>query len=208
MMTDKDVRLIEYALGTLPELDREALERELAADAGLRAALVEVQSTLDVLDDGQPPVTPPASVADRLMSSVAGSGGYDAYVDRVADLFDLAKSRARDILSHLRNVTDEPWIPGDLPGIRLLHFDGGDRVAALDCGLVRLDAGVAFPNHRHLADEWALMLEGEIIEDSGARFLPGDVVFKAAGTSHGFSATADTPAAFAVLTRIDALDFS
>lgn len=208
-MADLDPRLIEYALGALDAHACAEVEHALSTSAELRAELAAVTDTLDELDSVTAPMTSPApALRDRLFASIADATPYEGFVNRFTDMFDVAATTARTLLDHLKDVSSSDWELNNTPGVRLLHFDGGARVAHQDCGFVNLEAGVVFPTHRHGKDECALMLRGEIIEDSGIRFLPGDVVFREAGTTHGFRATDDGPAAFAVVTEIDSLDFS
>ena len=86
-----------------------------------------------------------------------------------------------------------------MPGLMLMHFDGGPRCAAADVGLVRLDPGFVLPPHRHRALETAMILEGGYREDTGRAYLPGDVHRMAAGTVHSYRAFDDRPCLLALL---------
>lgn len=66
--------------------------------------------------------------------------------------------------------------------------------------------GVEFPSHGHGGDEWAIILEGEAREDSGAQWLPGDLVHRPEGSRHSFRVVGDRPLLFAVVVRGE-LDF-
>jgi putative transcriptional regulator len=83
--------------------------------------------------------------------------------------------------------------------VRLLHLAGGPRVASADCGLVRIEPGARFPRHRHLGDEWSLVLAGEAEEGTGARWAPGDLVHRPADSAHAFRVVSAEPLVFAVV---------
>jgi putative transcriptional regulator len=81
-----------------------------------------------------------------------------------------------------------------------LHFEGGARVASADCGVVRIEPGVRFVEHTHEGDEWSLVLAGSAEEEgTGAAWLPGDLVHRAAGSRHAFRVTSAEPLVFAVV---------
>jgi len=206
-MTTTDPRLIEYALGTAAPDERRTLERELKSDTALRAELEDLMRLFHALDDAQPRPPMRPATRDRLLQAVTSGESFEGFVDRFAELFDLGANRARVLLARVDKQSSPHWEPSGIPGVRLLHFPGGPRAADADCGIVHLEAGTVFPAHRHGAEEWALMLRGEILEDSGARFLPGDMVLKEAGSTHSFRAGNQGPAAFAVLTDIHSMEF-
>ena len=58
-----------------------------------------------------------------------------------------------------------------------------DSVHRLDISIVRMDAGSAFPPHRHPGAEELLVLEGDCL-CQGRRLGPGDYHRSAAGTDH------------------------
>lgn len=59
-----------------------------------------------------------------------------------------------------------------------------DRTAGAGCYLMRMAPGAVAIAHRHPGMEDFLMLEGELIDDDGAVFRPGDFVSYQAGTHH------------------------
>ena len=52
----------------------------------------------------------------------------------MASLFDVTVDRARELLGLIERPAS--W-ENPVPGIRLVHFDGGPAYAAADCGFVR-----------------------------------------------------------------------
>jgi len=59
-----------------------------------------------------------------------------------------------------------------------------DRGSGNGCYLMRMEPGAVTIPHRHDGVEDFIILEGELIDDDGAVFRPGDFVSYAAGTRH------------------------
>ena len=59
-----------------------------------------------------------------------------------------------------------------------------DRFTGTGCYLMRMSPGATTIAHRHPGMEEFLVLEGELIDDDGAVFGPGDFVSYEAGTYH------------------------
>ena len=59
-----------------------------------------------------------------------------------------------------------------------------DRTTGNGCYLMRMQPGAVTVAHEHPGVEDFLMLEGELIDDDGVVFRPGDFVSYAAGTWH------------------------
>lgn len=133
-----------------------------------------------------PPSTPSAGLRGRLLASVAAPAGrFAPMIDRLAALIDAGAERAEALLEGLGDPGR--WLPM-LPGIGLVHIEGGPAVAGADVGFVRIEAGVRFPFHRHLGDERVLVLQGEVLDDSGERARAGDLLAMPAGGAHAFRA--------------------
>jgi quercetin dioxygenase-like cupin family protein len=141
------------------------------------------------------PLAAPRPLRARILASVAGH--FEGFVERVAALFDLSSDEAREQIARIPAA--EAWTGTPLPGLRLIHLRGGPRVAAADCGFVRLEPGTTFPHHFHEGDEWALVLRGRADDSTGAVSLPGDLVHFGVGSSHSFRAAGPVPLLFAVV---------
>lgn len=83
------------------------------------------------------------------MASV-GAGRFEAFAQRFADLVDVGIARAREILGLIERPAT--W-EHPLPGVHLVHFNGGPACAAADCGFVRLAPGGTFPWHAHRGEK-------------------------------------------------------
>jgi putative transcriptional regulator len=144
------------------------------------------------------PVRPSAGARERLVAAIsASSARFAPFFDRLSHIFDLRVARVEEIMAR---VTDRAsWEPGPLPGLTVMHFEGGPRCAAADVGLVRLAPGFSLPRHRHRSIETAMILEGGYREDTGRVYLPGDVHEMAAGTVHGYRVFDDRPCLLALV---------
>ncbi len=131
-----------------------------------------------------PPVAPDPALRARLLGTLGSTDRFASFLDRAAGLLDLTVEAVRAAFSRI----DDPgaWEPG-LPGMKMIHFVAGPRLATADAGFVRLQPGMSFPRHRHLGPEVTLVLEGAM--RCGERLYgPGEVLEMAEGTEHEYSA--------------------
>lgn len=161
----------------------------------LTAAGAETASLMRVVGQVAQPLAAPQPLRSRILASAAGR--FEGFAVRVAALFDLSVEQAREQLARI--PASDVWTGTPLPGLRLLHLRGGPRVAAADCGFVRLDPGTTFPHHAHDGEEWALVLSGRSEDSTGPVALPGDLIHFGAGASHSFRAAGPDPLLFAVV---------
>lgn len=190
-MTDVRDLLPLYALGVLDAGEAAIVERAVKADPALAAELATYRNTVDEL---VLPVDPSPDVHARLMASIGG-GRFERFSDRMASLFDVTVDRAREILALIERKTS--W-ETPMPGIELVHFDGGPGYAAADCGFVRLAPGTAFPLHKHAGEEVSLILAGTLQDRTVGRQLgPGDEVVSAHGSDHDVICVGDEDCIYA-----------
>jgi quercetin dioxygenase-like cupin family protein len=162
-----------YALGALDADEAAAVETAIAADPSLAA---ELDAYLDVA----PIATPAPDVEARLMASIGG-GAYESFSARVATLLDVTVDRARELLGLVERKAS--WVH-PVPGIHLVHFEGGPAYAAADCGFVRIEPGCTFPWHTHLGEEVSVILQGSVRDRSGKVLSAGDELVAGEGTEH------------------------
>lgn len=190
-MTDVRELLPLYALGILEADEANLVEQAIARDAALAAELASFQSAAEQL---VVPELPGSEVKVRLLAS-AGGGRFEQRTSRMASLFDVSVDRARELLGLIERPAS--WTL-EMPGIALVHFDGGAAYAAADCGFVRLEPGAVFPLHRHVGDEVTVVLQGTLRDASSGRVLqPGDELAKAAGSQHELVCEGTEPCIFA-----------
>lgn len=172
---------------TVPDALEEALG-ESPSDAEFVSALA----------DALPTHSPAASLRERLLASAASPPlRWAPLFDKLGTLFDLDDAA----LMHLaeRAATPSEWQAGPLPAVHLLHLQGGPAIAGADAGLVRVEGGVHFPEHRHLGEERTLILEGEALESSGLTRRPGDALSMPAESSHSFEVAPGRALIYAVV---------
>jgi putative transcriptional regulator len=182
-MTDNIRELLPlYALGILESDEASAVERALAADAVLAAELAAYQQTVGAIGAASQPVAPPPEIKQRLLASIGG-GRFEQFSGRMAKLFDVTVDRARELLGLIERPAS--WVPQIIPGISLVHFEGGPAVAAADCGFIRLVPGAVFPPHSHLGEEIVTILSGQVKDITNDCLLgPGDDYVQLEGTEH------------------------
>jgi hypothetical protein len=181
-MTPNEIKelLPLYALGILTPDEEAAIDAALLRDAALAEELASYRDAAVALIA---PVAPSADVKTRLMASV-GEGRFESFSARMAKLYDVTVERARELLGLADRGAS--W-EAAMPGINLVHFNGGPAYAAADCGFVRLADGAVFPLHAHLGEEVSLILSGQVksVENGLERVLSaGDELMLAAGTEH------------------------
>lgn len=192
--------LIEYALGTLDGGERSRVDDALQRSAELRAELQAIEETFTGIALGLPPVPPSESARSRLLAAVEADR-FGPFVARLAELFDLARDRMRAVLQQIDQAAS--WEAGPVPGLELIHFQGGPSVAGADTGFVRLPAGFTFPYHRHKGNERVFVLEGEFTDlVTNEVHRPGELVFRGAGSEHAFVVGKDRDLIFAVVLEV------
>jgi quercetin dioxygenase-like cupin family protein len=153
----------------------------------------------EALSDLVPPAkTPPQLLRERLLATVARPRlRYAPLFGKLTQLFDLDETALAALFE--RAATPLAWTSSALPGVQLIHLQGGPRAAAADNGLVRLAAGTRFPTHRHLGLERVLVLDGGYRDEQDGRlYLPGDWHEMQPGTSHAYTARDERDSLLAV----------
>lgn len=126
---------------------------------------------------------PPGGLG-RLLNAVANP--WVRFLDVFAELVDLPAAAARPILD--RAEVGRGWEAAPVPGLELVHFEGGPRTAGADVGLVRLAPGALHPLHEHLGEEAIVVLAGGYLDSAGYSVVAGQVERRHAGTPHSFVA--------------------
>jgi putative transcriptional regulator len=183
-----------YALGILDSDEAMVVERAIAADATLAAELAAYQQTADAIGTALTPIAPSPDVKLRLFASIGG-GRFEAFSARMATLFDVTVDRARELLGLIERPAS--WV-AQIPGISLVHFDGGPAAAAADCGFIRITPGAVFPPHSHLGEEAVTILCGQIHDVTNDRMVvAGDDYVQPEGTNHYLVCVGDEDCIFA-----------
>lgn len=183
-----------YALGALDDDEAREVERALAVDPSLMAALATYERAASELAAALPGVAPSSSVRARLLASTEPR--FERFVRRFGELFDVAADRARELLG----MVDQPaaWEAGPEPGCWLIHFPAGPALAGADTGFVKLAPGARFAWHRHTGRERNLVIQGQADDTLLGRLGPGDEGVAEPGSEHDFVNTGDEDFVFAV----------
>lgn len=185
-MNDRQETLAEYVLGALAPEARASFERELASLPDLaREAAALTEALVAGLARSLPMPEPPAGARARLLGTLAAPDRFAPFVDLFARICDLSREAAQAIIARIDDLAS--WEKG-LPGMLYLDFNGGAKLGTASAGLVRLEAGMAFPRHRHLGPETTLVLEGAMRE-GGRVHGPGSVVEATIDTEHDYAAS-------------------
>jgi putative transcriptional regulator len=178
-----------YALGVLDADESREVEKAIAADPTLAAELDSYRAAaLELVE----PVTPTPSVKARLVATIGG-GRFEKYASRAASLLDVTVERARELFGLVERAAS--W-ETPVPGIGLIHFNGGPAAAAADCGFVRIQPGCTFPWHNHRGDEVSIILSGRLRDHTGRVLGPGDELVQTTGSAHDLQADGDEEVIF------------
>ena len=173
-------------LEALPPGEQAAALAHLAVCDGCAAGFRASAEALAALALAAPPVAPGSAMRDRLLKSVAATNRFSAFADRVAALLDVSAGEAERLLSRI----DDPsaWAQTPLEGVSSYDLDGGPKVADALVGFVKVKPGHVFPEHEHMGEEHALVVQGACVEGSGRVARRGELVKMERGTSHELKA--------------------
>ena len=200
MKFDDDI-LIQFALGSLDAETSRALIKKLAVSTSLREQLQDIQATLANVPLAEPPVQASNALRELILGSIEQETCFDGFVERFANLFDLEDSQAKSLLDKIDRVARRPWKATIIPGVRILKFPGGPRVADATCGIVSVRENQLFPSHQHRSDEWLLVLQGTARDDKGHTLQAGDLLHAEPGSTHTLQTYGETPFVFAVILK-------
>lgn len=198
-------QLVWLALGELPETS--GVAEHLARCSSCSDAQRALHEALHALPQALPTLPPAATLRARLLCAVddgAAAASEPTLLQRLARLFDLALDEAQRIYDA---VTDPAVWVAPLPGVRLMHLQGGPATAGADCGLVHIAAGQRFPRHRHRGLETTIVLRGSY-RDGEQVFRAGhpDPILCAGGSEHDMEALEDLLYAVTVLHGVEILE--
>jgi|JI10StandDraft_1071094.scaffolds.fasta_scaffold550772_2 mannose-6-phosphate isomerase-like protein (cupin superfamily) len=159
---------------------------------------------LGLLESSDPAMAPSAGLRGRLLATIGPERRFEGFVQRAAELFDLPAERIREVFERVASVSGSPWVDGP-SGVRLYHFDMGPALAGAHSGLVYIPTGGSFPEHGHVGDEIAFVLQGRLVEVDGDSWAAGDVALRPAGSRHALRCGGNEPVVFvaAVMGGID-----
>ncbi|MBL8783307.1 MAG: cupin domain-containing protein [Deltaproteobacteria bacterium] len=139
---------------------------------------------LALVADALTPIAPGPARRQALLDALEPRGRLARFAAEIARMIDVSLEHAERILT--RVFDPDVWEPGPIAGSTTLWVEGGPAVAGCIRGFLRIEAGLDFPHHQHLGDEEVLVLEGAMIDSTGAMIRPGQRFTMRVGTEHSY----------------------
>ena len=174
---DRD-RATQYVLYGLDPDATLVYEAHLEICALCRGEVGMCRDGFETLGRSLPPVDPPATLKDRLMHRIRDGAGVQTWKQ-------WQPNRPGDDI--IVRAGESDWQPIAVDGVRVrrLFVDpAADRVTML----VRMDAGTAYPAHRHGGVEECFVLEGDLYGPD-FEMKAGDYQRLEGGSTHGVQGT-------------------
>lgn len=194
-----EATLTQYALGILDKAESKIVRREISASPALQAELVLIEQSLQQLAVAEKPRDPGHRLRNKVLNSIQDNTRYHGFIERFAALFDLDKLISEKLLAKIDQPMDKDWETTLFPGVNIIQFAGGPRVASATCGIVQVKPGKLFPAHQHQAGESLLVLKGTALDDKQKKLSAGDMVHFTAGSSHSLRILGEESFVFAVV---------
>lgn len=198
MLVD-EAKLTQYALGILDDGEDRVVQREVAASPALQKELVTIRNTFQHIAFAEKPLCPSDGLRKLVLDSILDETRFDGFIERFAELFDLDNLTSKNLLAKIDHASDYAWESTFFPGVKIMKFPGGPRVALATCGIVQVKPGKLFPAHQHQGDERILVLQGIARNDNNRVFAAGDMFNFHEGSSHSFRIISDENFVFAVV---------
>jgi hypothetical protein len=158
-----------YVLDVLEPKQRRLVENYLAQFSECEAELDELREAAAAMSYSAPELPLPDDLKARLFERIADQA---ATPSRIANYVPLFTVRAADV----------QWQPYRVPGVAIAKLYEDPMRREIVC-LLRAQAGVYYPSHRHASAEEIFMLEGDLVVD-GEVYGMGDYIRSAPGTAH------------------------
>ncbi len=152
----------------------------------------------------EPKAPPPTGLRARLFGRLGGRDRFLPFLDRLITLFDLPEDDTRREIDALTDPSAE-W-EDLIDGCRFRDFEGGPALGEAHAGLIRLQPGATFPNHRHVGTERMLLLQGRVRDTAGNEYRAGDTIVSDDGSEHEMVAIGDEEVIYAAV--VVALEFT
>ncbi len=189
MMPKFDPDQLDHLLKDITALE----DADLLSDAGQQDAL------LAGIETNVEPMAPSPELRDRLLAAAAEKKTALGFAERLCQFFKLDLKTIQQHLSELTSLKPPYWEAAKLEGVWLKHFDGGPGLQTADCGFIYMQPGTSAPRHRHLGNEWMMVIQGEALTDDDQSILPGDLLLSKPDSCHAFSVVGTQPLVFAVI---------
>lgn len=189
--THIDDRIADLLLGDVSDAERESLEAHVAGCARCNQELLHAADAFAAMALALPAEAPPPALRARILDG-AKPPRLARFVDKLADLFDITRAKARALIERIDDPT--AWMAGPVPDSWVMMSDvRGPKLDGAFCGFVKMGPSVKWPAHRHLGREFMLVLEGGFKQHDGVEVHPGDLHVMEEGSAHGFTIFEDEP---------------
>lgn len=198
-----------YAVGALPAEERAQFERDLAANAELRAYVRGLQRTTDLLAVSSANVQPPPQLKSKVLAKIDEVGRVAPGAPQVSDAGAHGVTRPTAVLAALAGLrfetgaSDKGWKALPVPGayIKLLSLEKERGYAVL---MGKLDPGTRYPAHVNAGPEDFFILTGDLVIGD-RKLVAGDFHHADRGSQHAENYSVEGCTLLAVLTTDDPL---
>ena len=174
MMPDEEFKLLAalFALDTLDESESRAFTEKLQECPELQSELDAFEVAVAAIAYTAPPVPMAPNLKNRLFQRIAElSSTHAEAVNSMPVIPGAAENNTPSVIVRSQNVK---WSNYKVAGISFANLYVDREKREFTC-LMRLEAGVEFPLHRHGGVEEVFMLEGDL-EVEGELCHPGDYI--------------------------------
>jgi quercetin dioxygenase-like cupin family protein len=195
--------LPDYVLGALPADEQQHVHARVLQSPELQREVDRVSEALAATADKVAPVAPGPGLRARLLGTLDSVDRFAPFFDDLTRLFELPVESIRKLLARIDGFEWETSLLGvQLQGSELFHFAVGPNLRATGAagGVLRVRAGVTFPQHRHHGDEVTYVLEGGYLAD-GKSYGPGSTIPMSGGTTHDYRSAPERDLVIMVLHR-------
>jgi ChrR Cupin-like domain len=161
-----------YALDMLSEAERRWVEQQVEECPEIAAELSDYQSAAMMLPYEAPPILLSGKLKTQLFERLGLEEPAPPPIPATPTVPAFLGVRSQDL----------KWKPHKTPGVTMaiMHIDRVERVMV---GVLRAEAGVYYPMHRHAAVEELYMLSGDLICDNEV-YGAGDYIRSHPGSAH------------------------
>lgn len=182
IMPDEEFNILAAlrALDTIDESESRALEEKLQESPELQSELDAFEAAVGAIAYTAPPVPVSPNLKHRLFQRIAELSPTPTEEVNSQPVIPVAENNTPSVIVRSQNVK---WRKYTVSGISFANLYV-DREKREHTCLMRLEAGVEFPLHRHGGVEEVFMLEGDL-EVEGEICYPGDYIRSFPNSIHG-----------------------
>lgn len=165
-----------YVLNVLDTEERGLVEDYVAQFPECEAQLDELRDTMATMSYSAPDVPIAKDLKARLFERIAAETGTQNHKSVMPPMM------ISDLPLFTVRAADVRWRPHRVPGVAIAKLYKDSVKREIVC-LLRAEAGVCYPSHRHASVEEIFMLEGDLVIN-GEVYGVGDYIRSAPGSIH------------------------